>query len=242
MSVAYALRALLGPVGSVVLRHSRMGWSKRDDGSLEGDGPAGEVAAAIASIAETSRRRTRALPSGEAVLEAFVAALALDGARAPFYEEPRRVDQIIVRRAKREIRIDGRHAEPWMVAELYAMLESVAEQYDEAWDRPPRIRELLHYLAADLESDPADDDASARPILDDGWQVHDADIVLTDRKKPRERKPAPEVAPPPATSGPRVRHPKFGEGIVVAAAEDRLTVEFGGERRVLLRSFVTPID
>jgi hypothetical protein len=215
----------------------RMGWSKRDDGSLDGDAPADAVAGAASRIAEESRRRTRQLPSGEAILAGFVAALNLDGAREPFYSEPRRIDELVVRRAKREVRIDGKHADAWMVAEWYALFEEVAEQFDAEWDRAPHLRELLHFLASHVETD----DAAKRLALDAGWQVRDADIVLTDRKKPRERKPAPEVPVLATGNLPRVRHPKFGEGVVVAEADDRLTVEFGKERRVLLRSFVVPV-
>lgn len=207
-----------------------MGWSKRDDGSLDGTEPAAAVAAAITRIGEESHRRTRAQPTGDALLEGFVAALNLDGSRDPFYAEPRRIDEVVVRRGKREVRIDGRHADAWIVAAFYALFEEVTELFDAEWDRAPTLRELLHFLAAHLDGN------------GEGWEVHAADVVLTDRKKPRERKPAPEVPVLVTDDLPRVRHPKFGEGVVVAQAEDRLTIEFGNERRVLLRSFVTPVE
>lgn len=217
-----------------------MGWSKRDDGSLHGTEAAKVVAVAMAGIEAEAQRRTRARLPAFAMLEGFVAALNLDGSREPFYAELRRIDELVVRRAKlsvadaakpslKEVRIDGRRAEAFVVAPWYAAFDEVAELFDAECDRAPTLRELLHFLADQLEGN------------DDGWLVRDADVVLTDRKKPRERKPEPVV--PVLVTGdlPRVRHPKFGEGVVVSEAEDRLTVEFGQERRVLLRSFVTPV-
>ncbi len=195
------------------------------------------MAAALARIADESQLRTRSLPSGAAVLQGLVAALNRDGARAPFYSEPRRIDELIVRRAKREVRIDGKRAEAWVVAAFYVALNDVAAQFDAEDDRAPHLRELLHIVADLFEG--ADRE---RLLLDEAWQVRDADVVLTDRKKTRERKPAPEVPVFVSDALPRVKHAKFGEGVVIAANDDRVTVEFGTERRVLLRAFVTPIE
>jgi hypothetical protein len=166
-----------------------------------------------------------------------IQALNLDGSQAPFYAESRRMDALVLRQGRRQVRVDGSKAPAWIVAELYAMLEELAEQYEGRWRRPPRLREIVRYVAHHLEKP-----APLRTCTSDTvpWDFRDAKLVMGERK-PTDRASPPETTPELPRSGGRVRHPKFGDGVIVAEQGDRLTVQFGSDRRVLLRAFVTPL-
>lgn len=217
-----------------------MGWTDFGDGMLDGDGPADSFAACMRTIAAEARRRACPLPTGETLLAAFVGALSLDGWRAPFYAEQQRIDAIVVHRDGAPVRIVGRDAPAWIVAELYTTLELVADDYQDAWGRPPHLRELMHYL--EYPFDESGDEEVPACIADPGsWRLEDARFELR-----RERKAEDRAEPPVVTRVPnaprRVRHAKFGEGAVIAESGDRLTVRFADGQRVVLRSFVTSIE
>jgi hypothetical protein len=102
-----------------------------------------------------------------------------------------------------------------------------------------RVPCLGHYLRYHLQ----EEEVFSTRISDGApLDLSDAKFVLRTERKAEDRSPAPDVAAPPSTARGRVRHPKFGKGIVVADEGDRLTVEFDGERRVVLRSFVTDVE
>jgi hypothetical protein len=150
------------------------------------------------------------------------------------------VAALTVSHAGRRLRIDGVEAEPWIVAELYEALDVVAESYVNSLNRPPQLHELLHYVDDKL----ADLDPPYTTCVSDPepWDLlGDAKFHIAKARKSRDRSPAPEVsdASPP---GGRVRHPKFGDGVIVAEEGECLTVQFENERRVLLRSFVARLD
>jgi len=204
---------------------------------MAGDGPADAVAACFKAIALEAKRRTGALPTAVSVLHSFVYALNLDGSRAPFYDENTRVTALTVSHGGPPIRIDGSKAEPWIVAELYEALDEVAECYGDSFSRAPQLHELLHYIDDQLaDPDPPD---TTRVSDEEPWDLlADAKFLLGKERKRRDRAPVPGT---PDASRPkrRVKHPKFGEGVIVAQEDDRLTIQFAKERRVLLRSFVT---
>ncbi len=210
-----------------------MGWSDFGDGCYDGDGPADAVGTAMRAVAAESTRRTNALPSGEALLRAFLAALNLDGSLAPFYAEPRRIDAMVVKHHGRDARIDTNGAEPWMVAELHGMLDEVAEEYEVSWHRAPYLRELVHYLRHWVEHD------AHEAIADDGWTLDAARFAFRKERKSRDRAEPPSA--PSERQHVRVRHPKFGEGEVVDERGDRLTVRFADGDRVVMRAFLTTI-
>jgi len=214
-----------------------MGWSDIGDGGVDGDGPADAMAMGLDAVAQEAKRRTGKRPSGATLLHAFVAALNLDGARAPLYAEPRRIAALLVRRRGRRVRIDGASAEAWVVAELHATLDDIAEDYQRTWNRPPRLRELAHYLRLHL-----DEESTARISDPSAWELADARFVLGKEPKPSERSPLPSPdAPAPVTPRGSVQHPKFGSGLVLREEGDRLTVQFGDDRRVVLRAFLTAV-
>jgi hypothetical protein len=77
------------------------------------------------------------------------------------------------------------------------------------------------------------------------WNLRDAKFTYRKERKPEDPAELPDVGRPrrttasrPGSMGTRVSHAKFGEGIVVDEEGDRLNVQFGNERRTLLRSFV----
>jgi hypothetical protein len=211
-----------------------MGWMEGADGSLSGDAPADTVGESLRYVAAKSLRTDARLPTGDQILHALVRALNLDGTLAPFYAEGRRVAALVATRKRRRMRVDGHAAADWVVAELYTMLEDVAEAYVTAWQRPPRLLEVLSYVAAYLtEPDYAEEIASDAGL----WDLREAKFALGARKG-KDRRALPATPEQPSSSGLRVRHPKFGEGTVVAEESDRITVQFGSDRRVLLRSYV----
>jgi hypothetical protein len=218
----------------------RMGWSDIGDECVEGDGPSDAVSDGLAQIAGVALERTGALPSGEVLLNAFVRALNLDGTRAPFHSESRRVEAILVSHAGAEVRLDGAGAEAWAVADWYETLEAVAEEYIGSFARPPHLRELLHYLSGRLGGERYSE-KDFRQFLSDlaPWKLKEAKVVLSTQRKSRDRSPAPSSEPLPQASRGRVTHPKFGEGVVLVKDGERLTVQFGSDRRVVLRSFVS---
>jgi|ERR1700684_569484 hypothetical protein len=124
-----------------------MGWSELGDGCMDGDGPADAMAAGLDLIAQEAQRRAGHLPSGEFLLHSFVRALNLDGARAPFYSETRRIEALVLRRGGRRVRVDGRKGEPWIIAELCLALDEIAECYVESWKRAPHLGELSVVIA-----------------------------------------------------------------------------------------------
>ncbi len=213
-----------------------MGWSELGDGCYDGDGPADATGEAMDTIAQESRERTAALPSNAMVLRALVAALQLDGSQAPFYVGPKHVESMTVHRGTRSVRIDACGAEPWLVAELFGMLEVIAEEYQEVWKRPPYLAELVHYLRLYFESEELVPEhlADTRP-----WKIQPAAFAFG-KRKPNDRADPP-AGPPMPRSRLRVKHPKFGVGEVVEEHGDRLTIDFRDDRRVLLRKFVEPI-
>ncbi len=185
------------------------------------------------AIAAASRERSDALPSGEMVLRAFVAALSLDGALAPFYAEPKRVASMSVRSGDRVVRVDATGAEAWIVSELFGMLEVIAEEYQEAWDRPPTLAELVEYLRIYFEHE----DTLAEHFSDTrSWKLAPATFTFA-KSKPKDRRDPPPVTKP-TRSRARVKHSKFGEGEIVGEEGDHLTIDFRDRRRVLLRKFV----
>lgn len=217
-----------------------MGWSTLKDGCLDGDGPADAISTCFQGIAEEAKRRSGALPTGLSVLHSFVCALNLDGSLAPFYAEKSRVAALTVSHAGRLLRIDGTEAEPWIVAELYDALDEVAESYINSWNRPPQLHELLHYVDNQLAA--LDPPYTTYVSDQEPWDLlGDAKFHVSKERKSRDRSPAPEVPDASPPQG-RVRHPKFGDGVIVAEEGDRLTIQFENERRVLLRSFVTRLD
>ena len=201
-----------------------------------GDGPADVVGAAMDAIAAGSRERGDALPSGEDVLRAFVAALGLDGTLAPFYGEPKHVSSMTVHHGGRAVHVDATGAKPWIIAELFDMLELVAEEYQDSWDRPPSLAELVAYLKIYFEEEEtlAEHLSDTRP-----WKLAPATFTFG-KRKPKDRREPPKAATPTRSSR-RVKHPKFGEGDVVSEEGDHLTIEFRDARRVLLRKFVQPL-
>ena len=215
-----------------------MGWSERKDGCLDGDGPADAISTCFKGIAQEAKRRTGGLPTGLSLLHAFVCALNLDGSLAPFYAEKSRVVALVVSHAGQRLRVDGTEAEPWIVAEFYEALDEVAESYVNSWNRPPQLHELLHYVDTQLaDLDPPDTTytSDAEP-----WDLlGNAKFRISKERKSRDRSPAPAV--PDAPPQGRVKHPKFGDGVIIAEEGDRLTIQFEYERRVLLRSFVTRV-
>ncbi len=214
-----------------------MGWSEFGDGYLSSDTSADDVAAVIERIAKEARRRSGKLPAGRVLLDAVVQALNLDGSSSPFYAEKWRLEALVVQNGGKRVRCKGDKAEAWIVAEVYEMLESVAEDYTTVCQRAPHVRELLHYLASHLEEEEifASNVSDASP-----WNLRDAKIVYQKEKKPKDRSPAPDVESTRGARG-RVKHPKFGEGAVLEENGDRLTVKFGAETRIVMRSFVTPV-
>jgi hypothetical protein len=211
-----------------------MGWVEGADGSLRGDEPADSVGESLRYVAAKSLRTDKSLPTGDQILHALVRALNLDGTLAPFYAEGRRVDALVASRRRRRTRIDGSAAADWVVAELYTMLEAVAESYVGAWQRPPRLLEILSYVAAYLTEPDDEDELASDAAL---WDLRDAKFVLGTRKG-KDRRAPPVTREHVSSSGIRVRHPKFGEGTVVAEEGDRITIQFGSDRRILLRSYV----
>jgi hypothetical protein len=210
-----------------------MGWSAGEDGGLYGDGPADAISDRFKGIAEEAKRRTGGLPTGLSVLHSFVCALNLDGSLAPFYAEKSRLLALVVSRAGQRLRIDGTESEPWLVASLYEALDEVAESYVNSWSRPPQLQELLPYVATELSTWGSDEEP---------WDLlGDAKFRMSQARKGRDRSPAPEVPDASPPQG-RVKHPKFGDGVIVSEQGDRLTIQFENERRVLLRSFVTRGD
>lgn len=163
-----------------------MGWSDFDGGVI-GDGPADVAGDAMDAIAAASRERGDALPSGERVLRAFVAALGLDGTLAPFYPEPKHVSSMTVHHDGDAVRLDPNGAEPWIVSELFGMLELIAEEYQDSWDRPPSLAELVTYLKIYFE-----DEATLAEHLSDTrpWKLTPTTFTFRNRK-PKDRKSSP---------------------------------------------------
>lgn len=170
------------------------------------------MAAGLDLIAEEAHRRAGRLPSGEVLLHSFVQALNLDGSRAPFYSEARRIAALLVRHRGRPVRIDGTRGEPWLVAEFYLALDEVAENYVNSWSRAPHLRELIHYLRYHLQEAEV---FGTRVSDKTPWNLREARFVLRKERKPEERAGAPNVASPPEETRGRVSHPKFGDGDVV---------------------------
>jgi hypothetical protein len=215
-----------------------MGWVDYADGLLSGDEPADSVGDALHFVASEALRVEGHLPTSEQILHALVRALNLDGTLAPFYGEGRRIEALVASRRGGRVRVDGSAAPDWIVAELYTMLEEVARAYEDAWQRPPRLREILRYVELHLE----EPDMIAEIASDKApWDLRKAEIVMGARKA-KDREAAPAGRPRMKSSGARVRHAKFGEGTIVAAEGDRITVQFGSERRTVLRSFVEILD
>ncbi len=136
--------------------------------------------------------------------------------------------------AGRDARIDAADGDAWIVHELFRMLDEVAEEYEVSWHRAPYLRELVHYLALHF----VDDEDSPAVVSDAPWNVGEAKFAFRSERKRRDRAEPPDVASVHSSARARVRHAKFGEGEVISEQGDRLTVQFGGEKRVVLRSFV----
>jgi hypothetical protein len=217
-----------------------VGWSTLSDGCLDGDGPADAFGNTFKAISVEAKQRAGELPTGALLLQSFVAALNLDGSRAPFYAEKTRIAALTLSHAGKRLRIDGTESERWIVAELYEMLDEVAESYVDSWNRAPNLHELLHYVDTQLaDPDPPDTTYVSDP---EPWEViATAKMILGKTKKTRDRSTPPAASAAPVAKG-RVKHPKFGEGLVVAEEGERLTIQFENERRVLMRSFVTKVD
>jgi hypothetical protein len=156
-----------------------VGWSDFGEGQY-GDGPADVVGDAMDAIAAECRARSDALPTGEMILRAFVAALGLDGTLAPFYAESKHVKSMCVDHGG-TVRFDATGAEPWIVAELFEMLELVAEEYQDAWDRPPSLAELVAYLRIHFEGERADHLSDTGP-----WKLAPATFTFG-KRKPKDR-------------------------------------------------------
>jgi hypothetical protein len=132
-----------------------------------------------------------------------------------------------------------------MVVEIHTTLEQIAEEYVSVWDRPPRLRELTRYLGNHLE----EEELFPGCISDSTpWNLREAKFRYRKARKPDDPAELPDAGRPrkrTASGGAspelRVTHPKFGEGVVVEEVGDRVTVQFGRERRVLLARFVKSV-
>lgn len=218
-----------------------MGWSEDAEGIVNGDGPAGAVAEAMRHIADEAERRTGKLPTSGALVHSLVHALNHDGTRAPFFHGIRRIEALVANHGSKRVRVEGRRAESWIVGELYSVLDTVSEEYQSAWDRPPTLEEILHYFGPYLnEQELLTEHASDRVP----WKFGQAKFVLRKEKKSEDRIPSPKKTTTVAKTKAKatVRHPKFGEGEVVGEEGERLRVRFSDEVRVVLRSFVTSIS
>lgn len=118
------------------------------------------------------------------MLHSFVCALNLDGSLAPFYAEKARLDALTAHHAGLLVRIDGSDAVSWMVTEFYAALDETAAIYLTDCNRPPQLRELLHYV----ETSSRAPTRNARPV----WPIHNRGVL--GREVPREPK-AKEAGP-----------------------------------------------
>lgn len=213
-----------------------MGWFESAVG-LNGDTPADAIGGALSGIAEQETER----PTTALLIGSFIAALNLDGQQEQFFRGSRQVREIRLSGERGVVRFSPKSARDDLVTTFYAAVDEASEAYREDLDRPPSVLELLQYFAIYLEGGGEENPAA---VCDPAkWELAEAKVVLSERKKHADRLELPARAGA-AAEGPRdvVRHAKFGVGVVVRYQESAALVRFeDGTERLIQSAFLTAV-
>jgi hypothetical protein len=219
-----------------------VGWIDTEDG-LEGDAPADEMAdgvnAAIVALAASD-------VSVSALLHGLLDALRCDGKHDPFTTSSKRVSSIRISAGAFVIEATPGKANAGCAASLFDALDGVAASYRDAELEAPSLRMALRYFAHAVSHharrDPFELDLEPSLTGFPAEQLFDAIVraeLRFDGPKPRDRQPRPIVQPSPPSQ--RVRHAKFGVGLLIEKRGDQVVVEFPSGRRTLLARVIEPI-
>ena len=134
-----------------------MSWWGIGEDDVIGDGPANALTEALVAIGTARQEQGQSEPAFQEMLDGFAEALQHDGSTALEDGPAHTVQRLVARLGSGMQVVSGetaRQSDGRMVAIFRDGIAAIQRQYEERWERKPRLREMLETLGFILGARP----------------------------------------------------------------------------------------
>jgi hypothetical protein len=127
-----------------------MSWWDIANGNVMGDGPADVVSSTLNAIAEARENTGRPAPTLREILDGFAAALKIAQDKSLDKAQPSSFQHVVARLESAPDVTSGSEAataDEQIVSAFRQAFANIEEQYQQRWERKPRLAELLEALS-----------------------------------------------------------------------------------------------
>lgn len=127
-----------------------MSWWEIDNGNVMGDGPADVVSSTLGAIAEARENMGRPAPTLQEILDGFATALRMVQNKSLDQAQQTSFQNVVARlQSAPDVLSSGEAAtaDAQIVEAFRQAFANIEEQYQERWERKPRLAELLEALS-----------------------------------------------------------------------------------------------
>jgi hypothetical protein len=127
-----------------------MSWWDIENGNVMGDGPADLLSSTLSSIAEARENAGRRAPTLQEILDGFASALKIVQDKSLDKAQPTSFQNLVARLESAPAVTSGGEAgaaDSQVVSAFQQAFAQIEEQYQERWERKPRLAELLEALS-----------------------------------------------------------------------------------------------